>query len=64
MAIESCDRCHVAKTVLVTTSIVLRRIDSRTGREWDTTTTTTLCPSCGGSEEIDRPDVAVARRKR
>lgn len=50
MAIESCDRCHVAKTVLVTWTL--------NGRE------TRLCRSCGGGEEIDRPDVAVARRKR
>lgn len=46
-----CDRCGIDKTVTVTTTIRLNRIDLRTGRETTETRTTRLCRSCGGADD-------------
>lgn len=41
-----CDACKLDKTITVTTTIRLNRIDLRTGRETTETRTTRLCPAC------------------
>ena len=45
-----CDACKIDKTVIVTTTIKIPRMDLRMGRESTEVRTTRLCRSCGGAE--------------